>query len=307
MGKHKLAFVAFDSAKAKHAVAIAADGRDGEVRFKPANDVAAKTAQRARGPALRSEAMPATLYGAAGANNQRLCEPQRRVRILLNEISPEPDAKAVVDAGADELHVHPRDDAGRESLHPRDMAAALQAIRTRVPGLLVGVSTGWWILPDGRARRNHIHAWRVLPDYVSVNLIEEEAPEIIALVLAKGIGVEAGLWSRRDAERFAALADAPRCLRVLIEINEQDLSDGLAVAHDIMAILDRADIRAPRLLHSYEATKWPLYREALRLELDTRIGFEDGALLPSRATARSNADLIRAARALREQPTEVNP
>src|SRR5215468_7135281 len=33
MGKHKLAFVAFDSAKEKHAVAIADDGRDGEVRY----------------------------------------------------------------------------------------------------------------------------------------------------------------------------------------------------------------------------------------------------------------------------------
>jgi transposase len=33
MGKHKLAFVAFDSAKAKHAVAIAEDGRAGEVRY----------------------------------------------------------------------------------------------------------------------------------------------------------------------------------------------------------------------------------------------------------------------------------
>jgi predicted nuclease with RNAse H fold len=32
-GKHKLAFVAFDSAKEKHAVAIADDGRDGEVRY----------------------------------------------------------------------------------------------------------------------------------------------------------------------------------------------------------------------------------------------------------------------------------
>jgi hypothetical protein len=32
MGKHKLAVVAFDSAKEKHAVAIADDGRDGEVR-----------------------------------------------------------------------------------------------------------------------------------------------------------------------------------------------------------------------------------------------------------------------------------
>jgi transposase len=33
MGQHKRAFVAFDSAKAKHAVAIAEDGRDGEVRY----------------------------------------------------------------------------------------------------------------------------------------------------------------------------------------------------------------------------------------------------------------------------------
>jgi hypothetical protein len=33
MGQHKRAFVAFDSAKAKHAVAVAEDGRDGEVRY----------------------------------------------------------------------------------------------------------------------------------------------------------------------------------------------------------------------------------------------------------------------------------
>jgi hypothetical protein len=31
--KRKLGFVAFDSAKEKHAVAIADDGRDGEVRY----------------------------------------------------------------------------------------------------------------------------------------------------------------------------------------------------------------------------------------------------------------------------------
>jgi transposase len=33
MAKYKLAFVAFDSEKKKHAVAIAEDGRDGEVRY----------------------------------------------------------------------------------------------------------------------------------------------------------------------------------------------------------------------------------------------------------------------------------
>jgi uncharacterized protein (DUF849 family) len=208
------------------------------------------------------------------------------------------DATAVVDAGAQELHVHPRDAAGRESLHPDDTAETLRAIRASVPGIPVGVSTGWWISPGGRARHEEIRGWRALPDYVSVNLIEEDAPDVIGLALDKGIGVEAGLWSPRDAERFVQLADAPRCLRALIEINEQDPAQGVDVAHAIIAILDRAGIRLPRLLHGSDATKWPIYREALRLRLDARIGLEDGALLPSGATAVSNADLIRAARAL---------
>jgi uncharacterized protein (DUF849 family) len=208
------------------------------------------------------------------------------------------DAKAVVAAGAHELHVHPRDAAGRESLRPDDTAAAVAAIRAGVPGIPLGVSTGWWIAPGRRARQQQMRAWSVLPDYVSVNLIEEDAPDVIALALGKGIGVEAGLWSAADAERFVTLADAPRCLRVLIEINEQDVAQGLDAAHAILAILDRAGMRLPRLLHGYNATKWPLFREALRLGLDTRIGLEDGALLPSGARAENNLDLIRAACAL---------
>jgi uncharacterized protein (DUF849 family) len=206
------------------------------------------------------------------------------------------DAEAVVAAGADALHVHPRDATGRESLQQGDIAAALDAIRARVPGIPVGVSTGWWIAPGGRARQAPIAAWRALPDYVSVNLIEEDAPDIIALALRKGIGVEAGLWSVRDAERFVALQDAPRCLRTLIEINEQAVGEAMVAAQGIIAVLDRAGLRLPCMLHGFEATTWPLYREALRRGLDTRIGLEDGKHLPSGAVAESNAALIRAAR-----------
>lgn len=205
------------------------------------------------------------------------------------------DAKAVVAAGADALHVHPRDRAGRESVQADDIAAALAAIRTSVPGIPVGVSTGWWIAPGGRARQAPIAAWQILPDYVSVNLIEEDAPEIIALALGRGIGVEAGLWSVADAERFVALADAPRCLRTLLEINEQDVAEAIAVAEGIRAVLARARLGLPAMLHGYEATTWRLYREALRHGLDTRIGLEDGKHLPSGAVAESNAALIRAA------------
>jgi uncharacterized protein (DUF849 family) len=208
------------------------------------------------------------------------------------------DAKAVVNAGAQQLHVHPRDAEGQESLHPDDTARALEAIRASVPGIAVGVSTGWWIAPGRRARQQRIRAWQALPDYVSINLIEEDATEMIDLVLGKGIGIEAGLWSAADAEKFVADPNARNCLRVMIEINQQEFSAGAEVARQITAILDRADIRLPRLLHGLDNTMWPFYREALRLGLDARIGLEDGKFLPSGAEAKDNADLIGAARAL---------
>jgi uncharacterized protein (DUF849 family) len=43
---------------------------------------------------------------------------------------------------------------------------------------------------------------------------------------------------------------------------------------------------------------WPLHRDALARGLDTRIGLEDGNLLPSGERAEGNAALIRAARAM---------
>jgi uncharacterized protein (DUF849 family) len=204
-------------------------------------------------------------------------------------------ARAVVEAGANELHIHPRDAAGQESLHPDDTARALDAVRAAMPGIPVGVSTAWGIAPGGRARQARIRAWQVLPDYVSINLSEDDAAEVIDLVIGKGIGVEAGLWSPRDAEKFVADPNARNCLRVLIEINQGGFSAGVEAARQIMAILDRAEIRLPRLLHGFEDTMWPFYREALRLKLDARIGFEDGKFLPSGTEADGNADLIRAA------------
>jgi uncharacterized protein (DUF849 family) len=208
------------------------------------------------------------------------------------------DAKAVIAAGAEQIHLHVRGADGKESLHPDDVARTLTAVRAAVPGVPIGLSTGWWIPPKGRARQEHIRAWRALPDYVSINLIEEDSTEVIDLVLSKGIGVEAGIWSPADAEKFIVHPSANRCLRVLIEINEQDLAAGIDAYRAVMAILDRAGIRLPRLLHGLDATMWNFYREALAQNLDARIGLEDGKHLPSGLVAEDNAALIHAARAL---------
>src|SRR5438046_2350720 len=62
------------------------------------------------------------------------------------------DARAVVEAGAQQLHIHSRDAVGRESLHPDDTARALEAIRASVPFRLASRPAGG--LPRADVRGN---------------------------------------------------------------------------------------------------------------------------------------------------------
>jgi uncharacterized protein (DUF849 family) len=205
------------------------------------------------------------------------------------------DAAACRAAGANEFHIHPRNAKGAESFAAEDIAAALNAVRASVAGVPVGISTRVGILADPVARQLVFQAWEVLPDYVSVNLSEADAPEVIRLMLKRGIGIEAGLATVADAERYVALPEEAACLRILIEIDEQESTDAIGLAHRIIAVLDRAGSRLSRQLHGYNACKWALHAEALRLGLDQRIGLEDGKLLPDGRVAKSNAELIAAA------------
>lgn len=205
------------------------------------------------------------------------------------------DAAACRAAGANEFHIHPRNANGAESFAAEDIAAALRAVRASVPGVPIGVSTREGIMADAAARQRVFQAWQVLPDYVSVNLSEADAPEVIRLMLKRGIGIEAGLATVADAERYVALPEATACLRILIEIEEQKSVDAIRAAHEIIAVLDRAGGRLPRQLHGYDVCKWAQHGEALRLGLDQRIGLEDGKLSPDGSIAESNAELIAAA------------
>jgi uncharacterized protein (DUF849 family) len=211
------------------------------------------------------------------------------------------DAAAVVRAGAAEIHLHVRGATGHESLAPDAVDATLLAVRAEVPGTLVGISTGAWIEGDEKRTLAHIAAWRALPDHASVNLSEPGAPAVIELLHRRGVGIEAGLATPADAERLAGLGLAPLCLRVLIEIEEQDLGAALAEADAVLATLAAAGIRKPILLHGFDATVWPLVERAFALRLSTRVGLEDGAALPDGTPATDNAELVRAAVRLRSQ------
>jgi uncharacterized protein (DUF849 family) len=217
-------------------------------------------------------------------------------------LSPEElarDAAQVVAAGVTELHVHPRGGDGAETLEPDATSRALMAIRAAVPGIPVGLTTREGIRTDAARGFEQMKAWRVLPDYVSVNLAEEDAPQLIALMLTKGIGVEAGLATVADAQRFVLLPAMGECLRVLVEIDfEEDVANAEALAEDILRVLADNRIALPVLLHGFDASVWPLYRKSLALQIDARLGFEDGIRLPDGRIAADNRDIIMAAHAL---------
>jgi uncharacterized protein (DUF849 family) len=202
------------------------------------------------------------------------------------------DALECRDAGAGEVHIHPRGMGGRETLEPDACAAAVEAIREQCPGLPIGLTTGIWIVRDRAQRLALIGRWSVLPDYCSVNFGEPGTDELCKLLLQRGIAIEAGLSSTADARAFVASPFKERCLRVLIEIEPGGPDDPLKMATGVIKILDAAGVKVPRLQHGLGATAWPLLRDAVSRGYDVRIGLEDTLHMLDGSHAPSNASLV---------------
>src|SRR5439155_172000 len=72
------------------------------------------------------------------------------------------DSRAAVDAGDAVLHLHPYDEAGRQSLAPDPCAAALEAVRAAGPGTPISLSTSAAIEPDPDLRHKPVATWAVM-------------------------------------------------------------------------------------------------------------------------------------------------
>ncbi len=204
-------------------------------------------------------------------------------------------------AGAGSIHFHVRRADARESLDPGDVANALTAIRSALPGTPVGVSTGAWILRDTILRYETISSWKTLPDFASVNFKEEGAVRLAKLLLSRGVAVEAGLGDIESTEVFLKSGLASTCLRLLLEPFEQTKAGGLKTLEDILQRIGSAGVDLPVLFHGVNQTAWELIDEAADRGYDTRIGFEDVLTLPDGKRAPSNAALVaEAARRMRK-------
>ena len=213
-------------------------------------------------------------------------------------VSPSEIAAAVVEclnSGAFAIHFHIRSEDGRESLADEDLARTLQVVRKMAPTAPVGVSTGAWIVPDLAMRVKAIASWTTLPDFASVNFSEEGANEVAQVLLQKSVGVEAGLSDASDAGRLVNSGLAARCLRVLIEPQEQEIEKARAAVKETKAVLDQAKIDIARVLHGTEATTWMILEDAIKLGYGIRVGFEDTLTLADGRVAGSNAELVKEA------------
>lgn len=205
------------------------------------------------------------------------------------------DARRAVQAGADALHVHPRDAAGRESLTPEPVAAALTAIRKACPGVGVGISTGAWIEPDVSRRVALIDAWTVLPNFVSLNLSEPGVEQVLEALVKRGVGLEAGIWTADDARFLLELGNVT-WLRLLLEPREAAIAAAGATVDATEDILNGVLPNVPRLLHGTDTTVWPLLERAARSGYGGRVGLEDTLHLDDGSRAPDNAALVTAAR-----------
>ena len=124
-------------------------------------------------------------------------------------------AAGAVAAGVGALHVHPKDAGGADTLDASAVAAVLDAVRAAVPDTPVGVTTGAWASADRAAA---VRDWTVLPDFASVNWHEPGSVSLAEDLLARGVGVEAGLWTVEAVRAWLAWPARDRTLRVLLEV-----------------------------------------------------------------------------------------
>jgi uncharacterized protein (DUF849 family) len=177
-------------------------------------------------------------------------------------------------------------------LRPEDVNNLVSRVKRISSDIQIGISSGEWIEPDFGKRVNYIKEWKFVPDFISVNMIEENAIEISNLLISKGISVEAGLNEKKAAEIFVKSNLDSGCCRILIEPEEENLTAAMGTVAEIEEILDSNKIIIKRVLHGFNSVSWDILREAKKRSYDCRIWMEDTIYLEDGKKVTSNLELI---------------
>jgi uncharacterized protein (DUF849 family) len=234
--------------------------------------------------------MQTTIFLQAALNGDRVHPAAPRSPAAIAEA-----ARTAVDAGAQSVHVHAFDDAGRETLDGAACAKVLRAIRALCPATPISLTTSASIVGDPGERFRIVTAWEEMPDLVTANQGEPGIQELCELLLSRGIGIEAGLLCADDARAFVHSGLTGRCRRVLIEPLDADPDAAVDHAARMEDIVVSAGIGLEQVHHGYGMACWAVNRRGLDRGHGIRTGLEDVTLLPDGNQARDNADLVAAA------------
>jgi uncharacterized protein (DUF849 family) len=208
------------------------------------------------------------------------------------------EARASVNAGARVLHLHPYDADGRETFEAEPCAAAIRAVRAVCPGIPISLSTSADIEADPERRRALVAGWTELPELVTANQGELGILDLCALLVERGIGIEAGLLSPADGHAFAASGIAGQCVRAMVEPLGEDPDAALADAEAIEEVLDAAGIPLEQVHHGDGLASWAVNRRGAARGHGIRTGLEDTPVLPDGTPASGNGELVAAAAAI---------
>ena len=208
------------------------------------------------------------------------------------------EARASVDAGARVLHLHPYDADGRQTFEAEPCAAAIRAVRAVCPGIPISLSTSAEIEADPERRRSLVAGWTELPELVTANQGEEGIVDLCALLVERGIGIEAGLLAVDDAHAFAAAGIAGQCVRAMVEPLGENPDMAVAEAEAIENVLAIAGIGLEQVHHGDGIACWAVNRRGAALGHGIRTGLEDTAVLPDGGPASGNGELVAAAAAM---------
>ncbi len=216
-------------------------------------------------------------------------------------------ARAAVDAGARSVHLHPYDADGQQTFAAEPCAVTLRAVRAACPGITVSLSTSAAVEPDPRRRLALVEAWTELPDLVTANQGEDGIVELCELLVARGIGIEAGLLSLDDAHHFVAAGIASRCVRAMVEPLDAEPEAAAAHAEAVERALADAGISLEQVHHGDEIASWAVNQRAIPRGHGIRTGLEDTPVLPDGRTAEGNGDLVAAAATMLGRPENSGP
>jgi uncharacterized protein (DUF849 family) len=208
------------------------------------------------------------------------------------------DSQAAVEAGARVLHLHPYGDDGTETLATEPCAAALRAVRRSCPGIPISLSTSADIEPDPGRRLALVAGWSELPELVTANQGEPGIVELCEHLIARGVGIEAGLLELDDAHAFVAAGLADRCARVLIEPLDADPVDAVRHAAAMEEVVSEAGVTLEQVHHGDDVATWHVMERGLARGHGIRVGLEDTTVLRDGSPAQGNAELVRIAAAM---------